>query len=87
MDALRQAIARWWGYNRFRLLQCEAIYAVFTGRDSVVVLPTFGSSRWLSSRPRACVRVSACRSSARQYDNSDLSWRTTWVTFLFTPTR
>ena len=40
MDALQQAIARYAGYNRFRLLKCGAIYAVFTGRDSVVVLPT-----------------------------------------------
>jgi ATP-dependent DNA helicase RecQ len=69
MDALRQAIARWWGYNRFRLLQCEAIYAVFTGRDSVVVLPTFGVKSLAFQSParvRPGLGLPVIRSTVRQ---------------------
>jgi ATP-dependent DNA helicase RecQ len=40
--ALREVLARYWGYSEFRPLQPEAIDAVLSGRDSVVVLPTGG---------------------------------------------
>jgi ATP-dependent DNA helicase RecQ len=39
---LEAALARYWGYTSFRPLQREAMDAVLTGRDSVVVLPTGG---------------------------------------------
>src|SRR5689334_16471082 len=39
---LLSALQKHWGYNTFRPLQREAIEAVLTGRDSVVVLPTGG---------------------------------------------
>ena len=39
---LRDVLARYWGYSEFRPLQPEAIDAVLSGRDSVVVLPTGG---------------------------------------------
>ena len=41
-DALRDVMARHWGYTDFRPLQREAMEAVINGRDSVVVLPTGG---------------------------------------------
>ncbi len=40
--ALRSALKRFWGYRDFRPLQPEAMEAVTSGRDSVVVLPTGG---------------------------------------------
>src|SRR5437660_3184720 len=39
---LQDAVARYWGYTSFRPLQREAMDAVLTGRDSIVVLPTGG---------------------------------------------
>lgn len=39
---LLQVLRTHWGYDAFRPLQREAIRAVMTGRDSVVVLPTGG---------------------------------------------
>jgi ATP-dependent DNA helicase RecQ len=39
---LLQTLQKHWGYNSFRPLQREAIEAVMSGRDSVVVLPTGG---------------------------------------------
>jgi ATP-dependent DNA helicase RecQ len=41
-DALRDVLARYWGYTAFRPLQQEAMDAILGGRDSVVVLPTGG---------------------------------------------
>jgi ATP-dependent DNA helicase RecQ len=41
-DGLREALARYWGYTSFRPLQHEAMQAVLSGRDSIVVLPTGG---------------------------------------------
>ena len=40
--ALEEALARYWGYTSFRPLQREAMEAVLSGRDSLVVLPTGG---------------------------------------------
>src|SRR4051812_44465442 len=39
---LQDVLSRYWGYTTFRPLQREAMDAVLTGRDSVVVLPTGG---------------------------------------------
>jgi ATP-dependent DNA helicase RecQ len=39
---LEKAIKRYWGYDSFLPLQKEAMSAVVSGRDSVVVLPTGG---------------------------------------------
>ena len=36
------ALARWWGFDRLRPLQAEAIAAALAGRDSLVVMPTGG---------------------------------------------
>ncbi|MFM7107674.1 MAG: DEAD/DEAH box helicase, partial [Planctomycetaceae bacterium] len=35
-------LARWWGFDRLRPLQAEAIHAALAGRDSLVVMPTGG---------------------------------------------
>jgi ATP-dependent DNA helicase RecQ len=35
-------LSRWWGFDRLRPLQAEAIDAALSGRDSVVVMPTGG---------------------------------------------
>ena len=40
--AVLSALQKHWGYNSFRPLQREAIDAVLSGRDSVVVMPTGG---------------------------------------------
>jgi ATP-dependent DNA helicase RecQ len=39
---LEAALHRYWGYSSFRPLQREAMDAVLSGRDSIVVLPTGG---------------------------------------------
>jgi hypothetical protein len=40
--AIEAALRKYWGYDRFRPLQREAVECVVAGRDSVVVLPTGG---------------------------------------------
>ena len=40
--ALSEALERYWGYTSFRPLQREAMDAILSGRDSIVVLPTGG---------------------------------------------
>src|SRR5262245_45615921 len=40
--ALSAVLERYWGYTSFRPLQREAMAAILSGRDSVVVLPTGG---------------------------------------------
>jgi ATP-dependent DNA helicase RecQ len=42
LDALKDVIARHWGFRTLRPLQEEAMRAVLQGRDSLVVLPTGG---------------------------------------------
>jgi ATP-dependent DNA helicase RecQ len=42
VTALRDTIARYWGYTTFKPLQREAMESVLAGRDSVVVLSTGG---------------------------------------------
>jgi len=41
-DALLPVLRRYWGYDTFRPLQREAMDAILTRRDSIVVLPTGG---------------------------------------------
>ena len=41
-SSLQDAISQYWGYTSFRPLQREAMDAVLSGRDSIVVLPTGG---------------------------------------------
>src|SRR5688572_11581851 len=52
---LRDVMTRHWGYREFRPLQREAMEAVLTGRDSVVVLPT-GGGKSLCFQAPALVR-------------------------------
>ena len=42
VDALAAVLERYWGYRAFRPLQREAMEAIMSRRDSVVVLPTGG---------------------------------------------
>ena len=52
---LHDVLARYWGFSAFRPLQPEAIDAVLSGRDSVVVLPT-GGGKSLCFQAPALVR-------------------------------
>jgi ATP-dependent DNA helicase RecQ len=51
--ALEEAIARYWGYTTFRPLQRDAMHAVLSGRDSIVVLPTGGGKSLCFQAPAA----------------------------------
>jgi ATP-dependent DNA helicase RecQ len=42
VNDLREILSNYWGFDKFRPLQAEAMRAVTQGRDSVVVLPTGG---------------------------------------------
>jgi ATP-dependent DNA helicase RecQ len=53
--SLQAVVARCWGYTTFRPLQREAMEAVVTGRDSIVVLPT-GGGKSLCFQAPAVVR-------------------------------
>ena len=52
---MQQLLERVWGYERFRPLQLEAMQAILSGRDSVVVLPT-GGGKSLCFQAPALVR-------------------------------
>ena len=39
---IAEVLAAWWGFDRLRPLQSEAIHAALDGRDSLVVMPTGG---------------------------------------------
>ena len=41
-DILRRTLHRVWGFSGFRPLQREAMHAILSSRDSLVVLPTGG---------------------------------------------
>ena len=41
-DRLAGILSRWWGFERLRPLQADAIRAALAGRDSLVVMPTGG---------------------------------------------
>lgn len=53
-DPLLAALKEHWGYESFRPLQREAMEAVVTGRDSVVVLPTGGGKSLCYQVPAVC---------------------------------
>ena len=53
--SLEDAVARYWGYTSFRPLQRDAMDAVVSGRDSLVVLPT-GGGKSLCFQAPAVVR-------------------------------
>src|SRR3954454_11017782 len=53
--ALSEALERYWGYTSFRPLQREAMEAILSGRDSIVVLPT-GGGKSLCFQAPALVR-------------------------------
>ncbi|MBA2258421.1 MAG: DNA helicase RecQ [Acidobacteria bacterium] len=53
---LGDVIERYWGYGSFRPLQREAMEAILTGRDSIVVLPT-GGGKSLCFQAPALVRA------------------------------
>ncbi len=42
MDNIQKSLANYWGYNDFLPLQAEAMEAMTSGRDSIVILPTGG---------------------------------------------
>jgi ATP-dependent DNA helicase RecQ len=54
-DELSEVLARYWGFTSFRPLQREAMDAILTGRDSLVVLPT-GGGKSLCFQAPALVR-------------------------------
>ena len=39
---IREILGKWWGFDRLRPLQAEAIEACLAGRDTLVVMPTGG---------------------------------------------
>ena len=39
---ISEVLARWWGFDRLRPLQADAIHSALAGRDSLVVMPTGG---------------------------------------------
>ncbi len=53
--ALSEALERYWGYTSFRPLQREAMDAILSNRDSIVVLPT-GGGKSLCFQAPAVVR-------------------------------
>src|SRR5687767_789642 len=57
LDAARlsEVLEKYWGYSSFRPLQREAMEAILSGRDSVVVLPT-GGGKSLCFQAPALVR-------------------------------
>ena len=42
MDRIRRILREYWGFDTFRPLQREAVDAILSGRDSLVVMPTGG---------------------------------------------
>src|SRR4026207_1086741 len=54
-SSLFEALERYWGYTSFRPLQREAMNAILSDRDSIVVLPT-GGGKSLCFQAPAVVR-------------------------------
>jgi ATP-dependent DNA helicase RecQ len=55
-NGLHEAVSRYWGYTTFRPLQKDAMEAVLSGRDSIVVLPT-GAGKSLCFQAPAVVHA------------------------------
>jgi ATP-dependent DNA helicase RecQ len=55
LSSLEDVLSRYWGFTAFRPLQREAMDAIVSGRDSVVVLPT-GGGKSLCFQAPALVR-------------------------------
>ncbi|MEX0791513.1 MAG: DNA helicase RecQ [Pirellulaceae bacterium] len=53
-DSLLEKMRHYWGYDRFRPLQREAMEAVLADRDSVVVMPTGGGKSLCYQVPSLC---------------------------------
>ena len=53
------ALAHYWGYDRFRPLQREAVDCALAGKDSVVVLPTGGGKSLCFQVPAVCLEGTA----------------------------
>ena len=54
-ERLIDALRRYWGYDRFRPLQYEAMRCALEGRDSVVVMPTGGGKSLCYQAPAVCM--------------------------------
>ena len=54
-ERLIDALRRFWGYDRFRPLQYEAMRCALEGRDSVVVMPTGGGKSLCYQAPAVCM--------------------------------
>jgi ATP-dependent DNA helicase RecQ len=57
--ALQGALKSYWGYDRFLPLQEQAMHAVLSGRDSLVVLPTGGGKSLCYQAPAMCLEGTA----------------------------
>ncbi len=58
-DALLEKLHEYWGYSQFRPLQQEAMQAVLSGQDSLVVLPTGGGKSLCYQAPALCMEGTA----------------------------
>lgn len=54
-EALQGVLHKYWGYDAFLPLQREAMEAVLSGRDSLVVLPTGGGKSLCYQAPALCL--------------------------------
>jgi len=58
-EQLREVMRQYWGYDRFRPLQLEAMLATLSGQDSLVVLPTGGGKSLCYQVPAMCLEGTA----------------------------
>jgi ATP-dependent DNA helicase RecQ len=54
-EMLQEALIKYWGYDRFRPLQEEAMRTVLDHRDSLIVLPTGGGKSLCYQAPALCL--------------------------------
>jgi len=52
-DQLASVLQKYWGYDQFRPQQLDAMQAVMSDRDSVVVFPTGGGKSLCFQAPRS----------------------------------